>query len=109
MTFAVDNRFQVGGSGHTQPDTAIVAYGARWIDQGDLMLPDIVPDRQGFARSDEQQMYDLIGHLHEHRVREQANLIDHDETRGAINLDGFVCYVRRAGGYFYVDAWIDRP
>ena len=104
--FLTDNRYGPGASGATLPEECFMAaaYAARWIDGRRI---DIVPDRQGFAYDRPEQRDLLIAALIE---RAPHTLISCDIGRDEPTLldatDSFVCYVRRAGGYVYVDAWI---
>src|SRR6478752_4774113 len=109
MTFSTDNRYCVGSSGRTPPEEATVAYGARWIDQGDLRPADIVPDRQGFAY----ETWDVADKLCGHLERVQANSLHCELNFDVIETlydgtedDGFGLVMRRCGGYVYVDAWL---
>jgi hypothetical protein len=111
MTWRIDNRFAAGNSG-AEPSTRPAAmYGARWIDQGNNYPADVVSDRQGFAYDSEGERDSLIGALiqHDKVLRSVADL-----SHGGVavyNLPvekGVVLSVgqRRAGGYIYVDAWL---
>lgn len=109
MTFTTDNRWPMGDFGMAPPDGAYVAYGARWIDQGDFMPADIVHDRQGFAYHDSADMVPLIDRLqfvdatsrhHELNFDVIETLFDGTED------DGFGLRLRRAGGYVYASAWL---
>lgn len=110
MTYTTDNRWSPGASGATVPDTAPAAYSARWIDMGDDALADVLPDRQGFAYNDTDARDRLIAFLvrDDHRIRTPNGIIDRDVTYVVEGLpDGWTMYQRRAGGYIYVDAWLE--
>lgn len=110
MTFTTDNRYCVGSSGRTPPEDAVVAYGARWIDQGDLRQADILPDRQGLAYNGDGQPE--TGTLIAELVRVDADRrhceLNYDVTETLYDgtEDGFGLVMRRGGGYVYVDAWL---
>jgi len=110
MTFSTDNRYCVGSSGRTPPEEATVAYGARWIDQGDLRPADIVPDRQGFAYNNADDLRELaIAHLTRVDAQSRHCELNFDVTEtlyDGTEDDGFGLVMRRAGGYVYVDAWL---
>lgn len=112
--FTTDNRYTVGPG--TVPEEAYVAYGARWIDRGDLMSADIVPDRQGFAYHNQADMVPLI---------EQLQFCDAENRHRELNFDvvetifdgtepftfgdqefGFGLVMRRCGGYVWVSSWL---
>ena len=101
-TYSTDNRWSPGASEATIPDTARVAYSARWIDRG--ARADIVPDRQGFAYNDptdRAKMADAMA---------RANLLHISDVPRDVTVvrccEGFDIGFRRAGGYVYVDAWV---
>lgn len=105
MTWTTDNRF--GGVSQVEvPENATAVYGARWIDMGDSMAADIVPDRQGFAYSDRRDVDHLIEHLDAHDARTLHRGIDYDVVACPVDEAGFKLYMRRAGGYVYVTAWL---
>jgi hypothetical protein len=111
-----DNRWSPGASGATVPETTPAAYSARWIDRGDHTPAEVLPDRQGFAYNDEatrqilvdlMSMVDLRTFHHGQPADETTHVADdmgHDLLRPR-----FQCYMRRAGGYVYVDAWLTPP
>ena len=111
MTYTTDNRFSAGNSRSQPIKEPAAMYGARWIDQGDLYPADIVPDRQGFAYNDEADRDRLIDALNRHNkvIRQIGDLGRDDVTVYNLPYDGAVLCVgqRRAGGYVYVDAWLD--
>jgi hypothetical protein len=106
-TWATDNRWSPGASGAEIPDNIRAAYGARWIDQGDTRLADVVPDRQGFAYDDRRDQAALIYRLVEadEHLRYLGGLA-RDETSFVWSGDDWEMFQRRAGGYVYVDAWL---
>jgi hypothetical protein len=110
MTWTTDNRWAPGGSGTTVPEAAPAAYSARWIDQGDNVMADIVPDRQGFAYGDPADRERLIGKLgdagNSFRTPYKVGLDQRDVTTVVMNTPEWKAYMRRAGGYVYVDAWL---
>ena len=106
-----DNRWSPGASGATVPSDTTAAYAARWIDQGDTIPADVVPDRQGFAYDDPADRDKLIALMSQGegtaiRTPYKANFLDRDVTTVVMNHPEWKCYVRRAGGYVYVDAWL---
>lgn len=107
--FTTNNTWGHGGL-DLVPDEAAAVYSARWIDEGDYRTPSILGDRQGFAYDDSEQRDVLIRLLD----KQDANgavmraSIPHDDEHHQV-LDGgagFQLWARRAGGYFYVTAWI---
>lgn len=108
--FTTDNRWSPGTSGANVPDTTTAAYAARWIDQGDDVLADIVPDRQGFAYSDKadmERLIDLLGKAGDSfRTPHKVGLDQRDVTTVVMNTPEWKAYMRRSGGYIYVDAWL---
>jgi hypothetical protein len=104
--FLTDNRWSPGASGAALPEEGFMsaAYSARWIDQAGRA--DIVPDRQGFAY-DRAEQRDLLIEVLQHE--EPHTLITSDIVRDEPTIlvwrEDAVIYVRRAGGYVYVDAW----
>jgi hypothetical protein len=105
-TFATDNRWSAGASGATLPDTGdiVAAYGARWIDQN--MCADIVPDRQGFAYDRDECRDLLIAVLVEEHPHSTIHGVPRDQPVRVVNRDDAEVWVRRSGGYVYVDAWL---
>lgn len=105
MSYTTDDRWSPGNSRATIPDDAPAAYAARWIDHD--TWADIVPDRQGFAYNVTDDVDRLSGLL---AVADPAKsglqFVPRDETICLVDLDALKVYVRRAGGYFYVDAWV---
>lgn len=106
----IDNRWSAGAS---NPPVDIpefrAAYGARWIDQGDWTPPDVVYDRQGFAYDDPKARDELIAKMLAPFLGGMA--MDAERGDVAVHLaneaeHGYECWVRRVGGYFYVDAWL---
>lgn len=118
MTWTVDNRWSPGGSGKEAPawPDALAAYSARWIDYGDFRPADIVPDRQGFAYDDTLHRNFLIERLENAKghvlvgevVGATGECLERDVTYHLLDDGRLQMFVRRAGGYFYVDAWIPR-
>ena len=110
MTYTTDNRWSPGASGATDEDftsgRAPAAYSARWIDQGDMMAADIVPDRQGFARNDDSGVVALTDRLIAHDARTLHHGVDYDVVACCVDEQDFKLFLRRAGGYIYVDAWL---
>jgi hypothetical protein len=110
--FTTDNRWSPGASGANVPEDAVVAYSARWIDRGDLVSADIVPDRQGFAYNDSADMVPLIDRLTFVDAQSRHCELNYDviETLyDGTEDDAFALVMRRTGGYVYVDAWIEQP
>ena len=112
MDYKTDNRWSPGGSGATVPENAPAAYAARWIDLGDLVPADIVPDRQGFAYNNETDRQTLIDLMLLHDLRERHQLLPYDESDCVAEQEHpalrpqWQAWMRRAGGYVYVDAWL---
>lgn len=107
MTFTTDNRYTVGPG--TVPEEAYVAYGARWIDQGDFMPADIVPDRQGFAYNDQADIVPLIDQLllsDAQNLHRELNFDVVETLYDGSDVGGFGLVMRRAGGYVYVSSWL---
>lgn len=108
-TFNTDNRFSPGASGATVPEFATAAYSARWIDQGDDVPAEILPDRQGFAYDDAIARDALIARLVAEgdtaRTPYKVGLDQRDVTTVIVNHPNWRMYARRSGGYIYVDAW----
>lgn len=106
--WTTDNRWSPGGSGQAPPDDALAAYSARWIDLGDGFAADIVPDRQGLAYNETMHRDQIIERLE--RARLHVMVIERDLARDEpthLLDDGRLqAWIRRAGGYFYVDAWV---
>jgi len=102
-SYTTDNRWSPGASGAYPPDNAPAAYSARWIDNGSTA--DVVPDRQGFAYNDKADRDRLIAKLTEARVTE-ALVSERDESVEWSNSTEWSLYMRRRGGYVYVDAWL---
>ena len=108
----VDNRWSSGGLDAKVPETALAAYGARWIDQGDNYRADIVPDRQGSMYDNETGLAsreELIEHLISADLTrpDVVGSLDRDVQVEVFNDGHFVVWMRRAGGYIYVAAWIE--
>ena len=105
MIYATDNRYSPGASGASEPDGAPAAYSARWIDNG--QRAQILPDRQGFAYDTMADRDSLIEHLSDAKLH--ANLpaaLGYDQSVRVVDNTWWVAYMRRAGGYVYVDAWL---
>ena len=105
-----DNRWSPGASGATVPSDTPAAYSARWIDQGDHAMADVVLDRQGFAYDDKAQMEALIMLMGKagdsFRIPWVVHLMERDVTKVVMNTPFWKAYMRRSGGYIYVDAWL---
>ena len=106
----VDNRWSCGSLDERVPETALAAYGARWIDHETWV--DVVPDRQGFAYDNETGTADrgrLIDLMIQHDLQKLATTLEYDVVSNVYDgsLDGFWVWMRRAGGYVYVAAWIE--
>lgn len=110
MTWTTDNRWSPGASGATVPDDAQAVYSARWIDMGDDTPADILWDRQGFAHNDDGMRDVLREYLmsggESFRTPFKTHLMERDKTTVIVNHPVWKCYMRRAGGYIYVDAWL---
>jgi hypothetical protein len=109
MNFTTDNRWSVDPPPHTEiPESTRAIYNARWIDQGDDRRPDIVPDRQGFAYNDVADREVLIGALvaADAAGTVQEQFMEPESSVTLNNAFGLVIVARRAGGYFYVSAWM---
>lgn len=108
--WTTDNRYGPGNSGASAPANAPAAYAARWIDKGNTMPAEVLPDRQGFAYNDKAEMEALIMLMGK---QGDALRIQGDRKRDASMLvrstDHWVCNMRRSGGYIYVDAWLTPP
>jgi hypothetical protein len=102
-THSTDNRWSPGSSGAIVPESAPAAYAARWIDNG--TTADILHDRQGFAYDDPADRDRLIDKLTEANATE-ALVSERDETVEWSNSTEWSLYMRRSGGYIYVDAWL---
>lgn len=105
MNYKTDNRWSPGASGAEVPDDAPAAYSARWIDMGDLIPADVVPDRQGFGYNDTGYRDDLIDALKETDRRTPGSM-PRDRSCIVVRSPLFTMVQRRAGGYIYVDAWL---
>lgn len=103
MTYATDNRWIDGNA----PETAVAAYGARWIDQGSWF--DIVPDRQGFAYNDAVDRDELIGYLKSAALHMRCLIAHSDDWQHMIDNARFHAQLRRTGGYVYCEAWLEAP
>ena len=104
-TYATDNRWSPSSSGATVPEDAPAAYSARWIDQGDMIPADVLPDRQGFAYNHTDDRDVLISCLTAAGEAIRIPPSVRDETSVEVR-DGWRIATRRAGGYIYVDAWL---
>ncbi len=105
MTYTTDNRFCVGAS-RGMIDDALAAYGARWIDRGPGVAADVLPDRQGFAYNDEDDVSWLIGALNTVRSSETERGPENADVPTLLTDGRVKTYVRRCGGYIYVDAFL---
>ena len=108
-SYETDNRWSPGASGVTVPETAPAAYSARWIDMGDTVMADVVPDRQGFAYNDEadrDMLMMLLNSASDIRTPFYVGLIERDKLMVLANPPEWQCWARRSGGYIYVDAWL---
>lgn len=113
MTWAIDNRWSAGGAGVHTPEDALAAYGARWIDRGDLTPAEILPDRQGFAYdnpADRDRLIDKLASA-DGTIREPSRWPsgEYDVVHRIIHRADWEVWVRRAGGYIYVAAWLTPP
>lgn len=108
MPYATDNRWSAGSSGATVPDDAPAAYSARWIDIGDNVPADVLPDRQGFAYNDEASRDALIMLMTkaDGEIRTPNRTWERDVPVALHYGPAWHCHARRAGGYIYVDAWL---
>jgi hypothetical protein len=100
----VDNRWGTGSLANHLPETYRAAYGARWIDNGSWF--DVVPDRQGFAYDDPAERDALIERLQKHDPM-HVTAIARDVDVNSLSEGAFHCWMRRTGGYVYVDAWLE--
>ena len=102
--FTTDNRWAAGGSGANQPDEAVAAYAARWIDHDKTV--DILGDRSGYAfieRADAEQLREFLLALGAFKIAPRS--LERDTTV-VLRLSRTVTVAyRRAGGYVYCDAW----
>ena len=107
MTWATDNRWSAGAAaGRTEiPEDSPAAYAARWIDQGARC--DVLPDRQGFAYNDQADRDRLIVKLSAEDYARNMPALDNDVATLLPGDHGeWRVWMRRAGGYVYVDAWL---
>ena len=109
MSYTTDNRYAAGASGAVAPDDAPAAYSARWIDHG--TWADVLPDRQGFAYDVDNDGREKLGSLLQQANVHRSGLLaevgyDEPEMLAAAPTEGWEMWVRRSGGYFYVDAWL---
>lgn len=111
--WTTDNRHGPGNSGASAPENSPAAYSARWIDQGDHTPADVLPDRQGLAYNDIEDTAALIQMLETHNAGTLHHGVGHDVTTCSVDKPHFKLVLRRAGGYVYVDAWLqpaaDQP
>ena len=109
-TYEADNRWAPDAS-FRPPEAsegAVAEYAARWIDRG--THAETVPDRQGFAHDDPPKGLVLIDALNEADVLHdvaglQADICEQRELPAGDDHTGLI-WLRRAGGYIYVDASI---
>ena len=108
MDYKKDNRWSPGGSGAIVAHGAPAAYAARWIDQGDEIPADVVPDRQGFAYNELADRERLVAFMEGDRMIRTPGYtcLGYDRTTVIVNHPDWHMYQRRAGGYIYVDAWL---
>lgn len=105
-----DGRWVTWAAADTPPVERILThYSARWIDHSTWV--DNPPDRQGFAYVHHQYKMMLGGELRTSDAKNAVLVLARDEARQIISreLPGGLRYsldARRAGGYFYVDAYI---
>lgn len=104
--WANDNRWSSGGLADKVPAEAVAAYGARWIDMGDTHAADIVPDRQGFAYNHIVERDALISFLERLDARTLHHGVNRDVEAHVADEGRFQLWLRRAGGYVYVAAWL---
>lgn len=105
MSFTTDNRWSAGSLQDKVPETALAAYGARWIDHDTSI--DVVPDRQGFAYNDILERDRLLNLMEVCNLRTRATQLPRsDDPVEVIASNGFEAWMRRTGGYVYVAAWI---
>lgn len=107
--YAHDNRWSPGGSGATLPEDSPAMYSARWIDQGDTIPADVLPDRQGFAYNGTVYRDRLI-HAMEAAGKglrtPYKTALEYDRTTVVMSTPEWKMYQRRVDGYIYVDAWL---
>ena len=113
--FITDNRYAPGSSHSDLPYDALAAYSARWLDRGSGVPADVLPDRQGIAWDHDQYKVILLGELNQHRASHEVpnrpllvdvgSLVFDSPVAGGLR---FKLGARRAGGYYYVDAFIVR-
>jgi len=113
--FANDNRYSPGSACRDMPHDAFAAYSARWLDRGAGVPADVLPDRQGIAWDHDQYKVILLGELNQHRASHEVpnrpllvdvgSLVFDSPVAGGLR---FKLWARRAGGYYYVDAFIVR-
>lgn len=105
-TYVHDNRWSPGASQAELPEDSPAMYSARWIDNGSRA--DIVPDRQGFAYNDQADRDRLIAHLEAASVHTDLGWLT-NERDIPVHVAGehkWQMWLRRSGGYVYVDAWL---
>jgi hypothetical protein len=109
-----DNRYAPGSSWVAEPDEVLAAYSARWIDRGNFMPADIVPDRQGFAYDRHQYKVILGGELARKAPHTSTGALVADITNipwDAVGVGGdlkLTIGLRRSGSYVYCDAYLHR-
>jgi len=104
----VDNRWSPGASGATAPTWAHAAYSARWIFRGMSHPADIVPDRQGFAYDTIPKRDELANLLARWAPHCSMTALDREDRTTMLSKPGFPVsvWMRRSGGYVYIDAWL---
>jgi hypothetical protein len=109
MPYTHDNRWSPGASRAELPEDSPAMYSARWIDQGDDVPADVLPDRQGFAYSDvldRGRLMDAMIAAGDALRTPYKTHLNYDVTTVVMNTPEWKMYQRRAGGYIYVDAWL---
>ena len=98
-----DNRYSPGAAGVDAPAEAPASYSARWIDRG--YRAEVLPDRQGFAYNDMADRNRLIDLL---RQADLASALPdlHPDLPTEVGTGEWSVWMRRAGGYIYVEAWL---
>ena len=109
-TFLTDNRYGAGNSGAVlpTPENIVSAYSARWIDR--RVTAEMLPDRQGFAYDRAECRDLLIARLTQAALQADLPCIDTDVptevTPSGMGDVEWAIWMRRSGGYIYVDAWL---
>jgi hypothetical protein len=104
--YRIDDRWAPGASRAAVPESAVAIYSARWIDMGEFPA-DVVPDRQGYAYDERAELDELHLNLSLADARRGVVGMVRDEPTPIVSEGRFHLWARRAGGYFYVDAWLD--